>query len=115
MVQTPGAAMPRTISSTWRTMRPLRRILSNSACDLQLIIGCPQSIHQRNQLCCHLFDGKFAIHFVQTALLAVIIRQRPGIPLIRFQTLGYDCFAVIFALDERGAVEVTNSLAGWRL
>jgi hypothetical protein len=52
---------------------------------------------------------------MQTALVTVIICQRPGITLICLQTLSDDLFAVIFALDERGAVEVTNSLAAWRL
>src|SRR5215472_8840855 len=106
MVETPGATMPRTISSTWRTMRPLRRIFSSSDCDLQLIIGRPQSADQRNHLCSHLLHRKLAIQLTQTTLPAVIIRQRQGLTLITLQTLGDDLIRVIFTLDERGAVEV---------
>src|SRR5947209_14394943 len=40
MVETPGFTAAFTASCTWRKTIPLRRIFSNSACDLQLIIRC---------------------------------------------------------------------------
>src|SRR5262249_15792311 len=111
MVETPGATMARTISSTWRTMRPLRRIFSSSDCDLQLIIASTLLFNQQKHLCSHLLHGEFAIDFKQTALPAVIIHQRQGLTLITFQTFGDDLFRAIFTLDERGIIEVASAFA----
>src|SRR5215510_5714162 len=110
MVETPGATMARTYSSTWRTMRPLRRIFSSSDCDLQLIIAT-LLFNQRKHLCSHLLHGEFAIDFKQTALSAVVIHQRQGLALITFQTFGDDLFRVIFTLDERSIIEVASAFA----
>src|SRR5215831_10575857 len=102
MVETPGATSAFTVSSTWRTICPLRRILSSSACDLQLIIRCRcrAAFQRAKNLPRHLLDRKLSLDPAQASLLPVIIFQRQGLAFIALQTLRDDCFRIVNALDQ---------------
>src|SRR5271167_41989 len=87
-------------------MRPLARMRSISAVDLQTI-AIPVFNHPEH-LPGDLAHRQVAIHRYQTPLLLVIFRHRPGLQVIRVQTLADHFLAIIAADYQRGAINVAN-------
>src|SRR5262249_56726501 len=118
MVETPGATSALTVSSTWRTICPLRRILPSSEFDLQLIMHscrCGPAFDGAKNLRHYLFYRKLAIHPEQTALLTIIINQGYRLAFIVSQTLRDNFFLVVLALHQCGAAEIANAFFLGRL
>src|SRR5262249_22649247 len=119
MVETPGATRLLTASSTWRTICPLRRIFSTSACDLQLIMfgAVPPNrlLNQRKSLGGHVLHRKFAVQPSQTPFAAIVLHQRQRLLLVFFQALRDDFFLVVFALHQRSAAHITHAFSLGRL
>src|SRR5271170_7945039 len=93
-------------------MRPLVRILSISAVDLQTI-AIPMLNHVKH-LSGNLAHRMVAVHRNKTPLLLVIFRHRPGLPIIRLQTLPDHFLAIVAADYQRGTVNIANvSDARW--
>src|SRR5438105_1717407 len=101
MVLTPGATIAAVSSKTWRTIRPLARIFSNSAADLHTIM-----LDLAEKSGCHLIDGEVAVNFAQVSSAAVIIHQRQGLPVIRLQSLRNHRFGIVRARNQLGAVNI---------
>src|SRR5271166_3434002 len=92
-------------------MRPLRRILSISDCDLQTI----DILECTKRLSGHRFHWLIAIDFDQSAAGAVIIHQRQSELLVGLKALRDDLFRIVPALRQWGAVTITNALDFGRL
>ena len=123
-----------TASSTWRTICPLRFIFASSDCDLQLIILTSttlllelRSVHllggrrgraafnRAKHLRRDLFNRLISVDAAQTSMLLVILFQRLRLALIAFQTLRYNHFRIINALEQLGAAGVANAFSFGRL
>src|ERR1019366_599394 len=91
MVETPGATASRAASSTCRTMRPLRRILSISEADLQTI----DILYRTERLRHYRFHWLVAVHFDQSAPSAVIFHQGQGELFIGLQAFGDNFFCIV--------------------
>src|SRR5581483_2422424 len=96
--------MPLSMSSTWRTMRPLRRILSSSAADLQTIA----ILNNAQRLGRNCFHRTFAVDLVQLSLGAVILHDRERLLLVFLQALGYHFLAIVAAGGEQATVNVAQ-------
>ena len=99
-------------------MRPLRRIFSISAADLQTIaiLSCAGAValDLLENLLRHLVHRQTAVHCNQPPFARVVLRHRPGLLLIRGQTFPDHFLAVIIADDQLGTVKVANFIdAGW--
>src|SRR5271167_3041755 len=84
IVVTPGATASLTLSSTRRTMRPLRRIFSISAADLQTI----DILYRTKRLRCNRFHRLVAVEFHQPPLGMVVVHQRKRQLLVGLQAFG---------------------------
>src|SRR5215472_8858536 len=118
MVETPGATAAFTASCTWRSTMPLRRILSSSEFDLQLIIlPCRggSTINGAKNLPHYLFHRKLAIHPSQTPLPAIIINQGQGLAFIELQALGDNLFRIVLALDQLRTAKIAYAWLFGRL
>src|ERR1019366_801510 len=91
MVETPGTTASRAASSTWRTMRPLRRILSISETDLQTIdiLDCTKRFRH------YPFHRLIAVNFDQASASTVIFQQGQGKLLVGLQALGDDTLRIV--------------------
>src|SRR2546423_15114682 len=124
MVETPGATMAFTASSTWRTICPLRFIFAISYCSLQLIIlavkflgACRSSaaFNSAKHIRQHLLHRLFAVDPAQASLFPVKILQRQGLALITFQALRNNLFCIVNALKQLGTTDVANAVFFGRL
>src|SRR5882762_3294680 len=114
MVVAPGTTRLRTWSSTSRTTRPLRRIFSISAGDLQIIAILDVVIDDAKNLRGHLVGRQIPIHRLQASLRLVVIRHRPRLEIELVQTLPDHFLAVILADDELASVAITKLVdLGW--
>src|SRR5215470_17922269 len=104
MVVMPGFTIALTVSSTWRTTCPLRRIFSSSAPDLQTIamLNCPEGL-SRNFL-----RRSVAINFPQPPLAAVIIDQGKRLTLVGLQALGDDFLGVVLARHQLRTINIAS-------
>src|ERR1700674_66470 len=87
-------------------MRPLFRILSISAVDLQTI-AIPMLYHPEN-LPGDFANFQVAIHRNQATLLLVIFRHRPGLEVIFQQTFPDHFLAIVAADYQRRTVNIAN-------
>src|SRR5581483_3836885 len=85
-------------------MRPLRRILSSSAADLQTIA----ILNNAQRLRCDCFHRAFAVDLVQLTLGPVILRHGQRLLLVFLQALGYHFLAIVAAGGEQAAVNVAQ-------
>src|ERR1041385_7131297 len=106
MVVIPGRTRAAVASSTCRTIRPARRILSISADDLQTI-AIP--VDGLQHVLGHLFRGPVAVDFHQTTRLAVIVLHRLSLGIVGVQPFLDDLFVVIMTNFERRTVCVANA------
>jgi hypothetical protein len=87
-------------------MRPLFRILSISAVDLQTI-AIPMLNHPEN-LSGDLSNFQVPVQRNQAALLLIVFRHRPGLEIIFRQTFPDYLLAIVAADYQRGTVNVAN-------
>src|SRR5579864_4221347 len=87
-------------------MRPLFRICSISAVDLQTI-AIPMLNHPEN-LPSNLSDFQVAVQRNQAAFLLIVFRHRPGLEVIFRQTFPDHFLAIIAADYQRGTVNIAN-------
>src|SRR5512146_3327699 len=111
MVLTPGATSALTVSSTWRTMRPLRRIFSISPGDLQTIAILDCSKYVRRDL----FHRLITVHGSESPRSLVILDEGTGLPLVFLQTLDDNFLAVVGPNDKFRPLDIADAVNAWRL
>src|SRR6516162_4631664 len=99
-------------------MRPLRRIFSISAVDLQTIAILAAvagvGLYGLKNLLGHLIDWQAAIDRDQPPFLLVVLRNRPGLLLVSKQTFANHLVAIIVTGNQLGTVDVTKFIdARW--
>src|SRR5580700_6977648 len=87
-------------------MRPLARMRSISAVDLQTI-AIPMLNHVEH-LPGNLAHGQVAIHRNQASLLLIVFRHRPGLLVIRLQTFPNHFLPIVAADYQRRTVNIAD-------
>src|SRR5215469_5340711 len=119
MVVTPGLTCAFTWSSTWRTMRPLCRIFSISAADLQTIAIFPflrlMIFQDPVDLTRDIINRQIAVYANQPARALVIVRHRARLLLERRESwLNHFQPVIIAGYQLRPMRFVTNLIeTGW--
>src|SRR6185437_9534742 len=109
----PGGRSVRCASS-W----PVRIVICNlSFVHIQLLIACRSraAFNRPKHLRRDLLNWLISVDVAQASLLLVILFQRLGLALIAFQTLRYNLFRIVNALEQLGAADVANAFSFGRL
>src|SRR5664280_2328441 len=105
MVETPGETKASTLSNTWRTICPLRRIFSISPEDLQTIaiLDCLQRLRG------HVVGRQITSHFQQSPTAAIIVRQGKCLLFVSLQALNDHFFTIVTPRAQNGAIYITDA------
>src|SRR5277367_303430 len=128
MVVTPAATTSFRWFKTWRTMFPLRFIFSISSGDLRIIRSSPKliikaplsliaaiSVDHAENLRGYCFHRPIRVDGDQATLRLVIVRHRPGLPLVNRQAFGNHFFAIVFAGQQLNPFDITQLVDSRRL
>src|SRR5580658_5967277 len=111
-VDTPGRTIARIFSKAPQTICPAWYIFSSSFGDLQMTISPCRACKNLVQFTTYFFNALGSVYRLKNAVLSVIIRERFRFAIIRRQTFSHDVRAVVRALNQFSAVDITNA---WNL
>src|ERR1700733_500355 len=119
MVDAPGTTWGAIALWTWRRALPEIRIFSISCVVLImmaigfLLLRCSEMLECRFDCCGYLFHWMVAVYLFETALLAVVLDDWSGLVIEGLHALDEDGFGVVGALDEGGAIYITDAGNAW--